>query len=214
MFCHGETGTLAGDEKTQHLIVTEENLAGDIHWQKGLRCHDCHGGSPSLDDYVDHRNDSGFRAMTSPAEIPAFCGRCHSDTEFMRTYRPSPRVDQVAEYWTSGHGQRLKENGDEKVATCVSCHGHHNIRAVDDLESPVYPTRVAEMCATCHSDEQVMAGRTYHGRPLGHDQLELCERGPRPLASPCFLLFTGHWPSTVPGSDTPRNSVTPQRPKT
>ena len=31
--------------KTEPL--TEDDLAGDIHWQRGLRCHDCHGGDPS-----------------------------------------------------------------------------------------------------------------------------------------------------------------------
>ncbi len=91
----------------------------------------------------------------------------------MRRYRPSPRTDQVAEYWTSGHGLRLKETGDPHVATCISCHGRHDIRQVDDVESPVYPTQVAKMCAKCHSDTEMMAGRTYHGRPLGHNQYDL-----------------------------------------
>ena len=173
MFCHGKTGSLSGPKKNQHLIVTEEDLAVDIHWGKGLRCHDCHGGSPTLDDFADHRDDPSFRSLASPKNIPAFCGHCHSNTKYMRHYRPSPRVDQEAEYWTSGHGQRLQENGDAKVATCVSCHGGHGVRAVGDLESPVYPTRVAETCASCHSDAELMSGREYHGRPLGHDQHEL-----------------------------------------
>ena len=88
----------------------------------------------------------------------------------MRHYQPSPRTDQLAEYWTSGHGKALKATGDPKVATCISCHGKphgsaedtgpHGIRAVDDLESPVYHTRVAKTCAKCHADAKVMAG--YH----------------------------------------------------
>ncbi len=170
MFCHGKTGTLSGAKKNAHLIVTEEDFAEDIHWQKGLRCHDCHGGSPTLDDFVDHRNDPSYRSIASPQDIPSFCGHCHSNTQTMRRYRPSPRVDQETEYWTSGHGQRLQESGDAKVATCVSCHSGHGIRAVGDPESPVYPTRVAKTCATCHSDAELMADREYHGRPLGHSQ--------------------------------------------
>jgi predicted CXXCH cytochrome family protein len=90
----------------------------------------------------------------------------------MRRFNPSQRTDQESEYWTSGHGQRLRENGDPQVATCVSCHGHHNILPVKDLQSPVFPTRVAETCATCHADKDKMAGRSYHGRPLGHEQFE------------------------------------------
>jgi predicted CXXCH cytochrome family protein len=81
----------------------------------------------------------------------------------------------LTEYWTSGHGQHLKK-GDTGVATCVSCHSHHGIRAVADLESPVYPTHVAETCSKCHSDEKLMAGRMYHGKPMPHNQYELWKK--------------------------------------
>ncbi len=173
MFCHGKEGTLAGDDETKNLIVTEEDLAEDVHWQKGIRCHDCHGGNPLLDEYVDHRKDDGFRPLASPGDIPKFCGHCHTDITYMRRFRPSPRTDQVAKYWTSGHGLALEKAPDDTdVATCVSCHGHHNIRAVDDLQSPVYPTRLAETCAECHSNEETMEGRQYQGKDLGTAQYD------------------------------------------
>ena len=166
------------DKDQQRYFVTEKDLAGDIHWQKGLRCQDCHGGDPTNSDVAAaHSQDAGFKAVKSPADVPAFCGNCHANIEYMRRYRPSPRTDQLAEYWTSGHGKALKATGDPKVATCISCHdkphgsgqdqGKHGIRAVDDLESPVYRTHVAKTCAKCHADEKVMAGYQYHGQPLG-----------------------------------------------
>ncbi|NOX54076.1 MAG: hypothetical protein GXP27_06475 [Planctomycetes bacterium] len=172
--CHWKDGELWNQETP---TVSESELADDIHWQVGLRCHDCHGGAPSIEDYENHRTDESFHAIASPADIPGFCGRCHSKIEYMRRYTPSARTDQETEYWTSGHGQRLKESLEEKkvdkdVATCVDCHGRHGILAVNDPRSPVYPTHVGETCARCHSDEKRMAGRTYHGRPLGHDQYE------------------------------------------
>lgn len=170
--CHGD-GEIMVDEMAR-FHVTEADLADDIHWQKGLRCTDCHGGNPEILDFRQaHAEETGFRSIKTPADVPDFCGHCHSNVEFMRQYDPSPRVDQVSKYWTSGHGQRLKKVPEDKVATCVSCHGHHGIRAVDDLKSPVFPTNVAKTCGQCHSDEQLMAGRTYQGRPLGHNQVEL-----------------------------------------
>ncbi len=170
-FCHADAETFYDD--TRHLLVAEADLATDIHWEMGLRCHACHGGNPDPAEYVDHRDDPGFRGPASPSDIPGFCGHCHSDIEYMRRYSPSARIDQEAEYWTSGHGRELKETGDANVANCVHCHGRHGIRAADDQQSLVYPTRVAETCATCHSDEEMMAGRSYHGRPLGHNQYDL-----------------------------------------
>jgi predicted CXXCH cytochrome family protein len=100
----------------------------------------------------------------------------------MRRFNPSPRVDQLREYWTSDHGQQLKQHEDPAVATCVSCHGKphgnaldkakHGVLGVKEPESPVFPTNVAETCAHCHSDAKLMAGRKYHGQPIGHDQYD------------------------------------------
>ena len=169
------------EKNQQRLFITEKELAADIHWQRGLRCQDCHGGNPATTDFAAaHAPETGFRAVKSPKDIPAFCGNCHADIEYMRRYRPSPRTDQLAEYWTSGHGKTLKASGDPKVATCISCHDKphgsaqdpvkHGIRPVDNLESPVYHTNVAKTCAKCHSDAKLMAAYQYHGRPLGHEQ--------------------------------------------
>ncbi len=174
--CHRQGGDL-WTETTP--IVDEKALAGDIHWQKGLRCHDCHGGSPTLDSFKNHRDDPTFYSLRPRDKIPGFCGRCHSDIDYMRRYNPSARTDQEAEYWTSGHGRRLRASAagdnpqvDTAVATCTDCHGHHGILAVNDSGSPVYPKHVAETCSRCHSDEKRMEGRTYHDRPLGHDQFD------------------------------------------
>jgi predicted CXXCH cytochrome family protein len=193
--CHGNSDVWDGDQR--RLYVTVKDVAGDIHWMKGLRCVDCHGGNAKTEEVNEaHAEQDGFRSLRTlrkdtqskdyakppePAKVVELCGNCHANIDFMRRYNPSPRVDQLREYWTSGHGQRLKASGDPNVATCVSCHdrphgsgldrGKHAIRAVADLESPVYRTHVAETCATkCHADEKLMAGRQYRGRPLGHDQ--------------------------------------------
>jgi len=216
--CHSKDGEFWSPSTP---VVTEADLVNDIHWQKGLRCHDCHGSTPTLDDYIDHRSDPSFRYPRQPSEIPDFCGHCHSDIDYMRRYNPSSRTDQVAEYWTSGHGRRLKATTedpdakpDEQVATCINCHGKHQILAVADQSSPVYPTHVAETCSKCHSDEKVMAGRTYHDRPLGHDQYArwqksvhgqaLLEKGD--MSAPTCNDCHGNHGAMPPGVDTVANA--------
>ncbi len=129
----------------------------DIHHQQGLGCADCHGGNPNDDSMNAMSPAKGFRGAPSKAQIPAFCGRCHSDPSYMRKFNPSLRTDQMSEYFTSVHGKRLKQ-GDSKVAVCVDCHSVHNIRAVTDTRAPVYPTHVAETCARCHADANYMKG--------------------------------------------------------
>lgn len=237
--CHKRDGDLWDD---QTPIVEEKDLVDDIHWQRGLRCHDCHGGSATMDDFKNHRDDPAFHTFESRADIPGFCGRCHSSIEIMRQFNPSARTDQEAEYRTSGHGRHLQATAeaglpDPVVATCVDCHGRHGslvveggttadpaapaappppdgIRAVKDTNSSVYPTRVAATCARCHSDENLMAGRTYRDRPLRHDQFAqwqdsvhgraLLEKGD--LAAPACNDCHGNHGAMPPGVESVANA--------
>lgn len=148
-----------------------------VHATRDISCHHCHGGNPdpALAGDMAAAMDEGWSANPyrgSPArgDVPLFCGRCHSDLQFMRRFNPSARVDQVAEYWTSRHGQGLRQ-GDANVATCNDCHGTHDIRRPTDPHSRVYPTSVAETCGGCHSDlERMGAYRLAGGRALPIDQ--------------------------------------------
>jgi nitrate/TMAO reductase-like tetraheme cytochrome c subunit len=141
-----------------HSALEDERLSKptklfdhDIHKEKGLTCTDCHGGDATQDDKAKAKDPAkGYAGKPNPAQIPAFCGKCHSDASLMKKFNPSLRVDQVQEYYTSVHGQRLR-NGDTNVATCVSCHGIHGIRPPDDPTSSVYALNVAETCSQCHS---------------------------------------------------------------
>jgi hypothetical protein len=97
-----------------------------------------------------------FRGTPKRTEIPEFCGRCHSSADYMKRFNPAARVDQVTEYRTSVHGQRLAK-GDVNVATCIDCHSVHDIRRKSNPDAPVYATHVAETCSRCHSDAKHMA---------------------------------------------------------
>lgn len=99
---------------------------------------------------------AGFRGVPEKKDIPAFCGRCHSDIEFMRAYQPRIQTDQVSQYFTSVHGHRLKD-GDTKVADCASCHSAHGILPASDTRSTVHALNVPATCGRCHGDTDYMA---------------------------------------------------------
>jgi hypothetical protein len=148
--CHSQLDGTAL-EPTKHA-------SEDIHFQKGLSCHDCHGGNPAAaadDVAAAHDEKKGWTGKPKRVQIPLFCARCHADAAFMKRFNPQTRVDQLSEYRTSIHGKR-NAGGDEKAAVCVDCHGVHGIRAVKDPRSSVYPTRVAETCGHCHSNVELM----------------------------------------------------------
>lgn len=128
----------------------------DVHRKNGFSCADCHGGDPSSDDVEKSMSRSrGFVGKIDRRSVPARCARCHADANRIHRYKPQQRVDQLAQYRTSVHGQRLAA-GDTRVANCTDCHGVHDIREVRDAESPVHPLRVPGTCARCHADPEHM----------------------------------------------------------
>jgi hypothetical protein len=146
-----------------HLLLADQLQApaaafkSDVHNQSGLGCAGCHGGDPKADQPQDAMDPAkGFRSVPAAAQIPGLCGGCHQNAALIKQYAPNLATDQLSQYWTSVHGQRLK-TGDTNAATCVSCHGAHGILSVHDTRSPVYPTRVVDTCAACHADAQRMA---------------------------------------------------------
>jgi predicted CXXCH cytochrome family protein len=126
----------------------------DIHNEFGLSCQDCHGGNPSAND-VDLAHDRSFKGAPKRVEIPEFCGGCHANAAYVRNFNPSLRVDQLSEYWTSRHGQRLKQ-GDTKVAVCTDCHGVHGIQTAKYPKSPIFPWNVSATCGRCHANPEYM----------------------------------------------------------
>ena len=149
---------------TCHLALGIEKLTkpaelykSDVHAAKGFGCVACHGGDPTIMGLEAMDRKKGYIGKPTPFQVVEVCGKCHSDANFMRQYNPSLRVDQVAEYYTSVHGKRLKEKKDQKVATCASCHTPHAIRPPNDSRSSVHPTRVADTCGSCHANKEYMA---------------------------------------------------------
>jgi predicted CXXCH cytochrome family protein len=148
--CHG----VLDDER---LSAPVSRFSGDVHAARGFGCVACHGGDATAAGFESMDPSRGFVGRPRGRMLLDVCGRCHSDAGFMRRYNPSLRVDQVTEYLTSVHGQRLNQEGDTLVATCSSCHPAHNVRPPTDPQSSVHPLNVAGLCGTCHADPDYMA---------------------------------------------------------
>jgi hypothetical protein len=137
-------------------LLPEGFIKEDIHMKHGLSCAGCHGGNPALEDEdAAMSQEEGFIGVPQKKDLPGFCGRCHSDIDFMRQYQPRIPTDQVQQYATSIHGMKLQQ-GDEKVANCASCHTAHAILPAVDARSSVNALRVPSMCNQCHGDSDYM----------------------------------------------------------
>jgi len=143
-------------ELEDELLAPVKTFEIDIHQQFGLSCVDCHGGNLSEED-IDLAKDESFKGVPERFGIPEFCASCHSDSNYMRRFNPSLRVDQLAIYWTSEHGQLFKK-GDTKVAVCTDCHATHGIQAATHPKSWAFPWNIPQTCGRCHSDTDYMKG--------------------------------------------------------
>lgn len=187
--------------------VTEEQFSQDIHAQKGLTCASCHGGDPSKDDQDAMSKKAGFRGKIARNDVPARCGRCHSDGAYLRRYNPSLRTDQFAQYLTSVHG-KLRAKGDDKVAVCTDCHGVHDLRPASDTRSKVHPLNIAQTCARCHADAAYMKGYSIptdqfagYSASVHHEALTV--RGD--VSAPTCTTCHGNHGAAPPGVSTVQN---------
>jgi predicted CXXCH cytochrome family protein len=104
-----------------------------------VRCQDCHGTH-------DIRPAKDTLSHTSPMNIPDTCLGCH--LERVQTKR-GPGF--AARYKESDHYRALSKAGLSLSATCLSCHGGHSVRPVDDPESKVSRRNIIKTCGTCHA---------------------------------------------------------------
>ncbi|HXZ28142.1 MAG TPA: cytochrome c3 family protein [Terriglobales bacterium] len=137
------------------LGIDKDRYASDVHAQHGLTCASCHGGDPTKDDQDAMSKAAGFKGKPDRKQIPELCGSCHANAAYIHQFNPSLRTDQLAQYKTSVHGQRLAQ-GDTKVAVCTDCHSVHGILPASDSRSSVHPLNIANTCARCHADAAYM----------------------------------------------------------
>ena len=129
-------------------------FSDDVHASVGLTCTACHAAQPTP-------------AAPKRTQIATLCAKCHGDAAYMRQFDPQVRVDQLAQYVTSVHGQQMAK-GEDRVATCSDCHGAHGIKRVGDARAPVAPPNVAHTCARCHADAARM-------KPFGREPTPLAD---------------------------------------
>ena len=74
-----------------HRVMEGMSLkfTNDIHFARAISCANCHGGDQNETNQNIAMNASrGFKVRVTRQGVPEFCGKCHSDTNFMSKYDP------------------------------------------------------------------------------------------------------------------------------
>ncbi|MDW7966600.1 MAG: cytochrome c3 family protein, partial [Thermoanaerobaculum sp.] len=93
----------------------------------------------------------------APIHVPRVCLQCHNKNEYL--------------VGVHGHGVELA--GLDLAATCVSCHGGHDILPASDPASKVHRLNVPQTCGQCHGRVTQTYLRSVHGRNLSAENKDV-----------------------------------------
>jgi len=122
------------------------------------RCVDCHGAHAVPKSSVS----------TSPVyfrNIAATCTRCHGNKEITAT-RNIAIPGAAKMYADSVHNRAIVDLGLNKSASCVDCHGAHNVKDRRDPSSPINKTNLPATCGRCHFGVYALYKDSVHGTAL------------------------------------------------
>ncbi|MDD2557074.1 MAG: cytochrome C [Desulfuromonadaceae bacterium] len=139
-----------------HADIAEQHDTS-VHAQMGLECVACH--------YSIHTLQS---ASGAKQDTVAACAVCHD----------------AQAYKMSVHGQAVA-SGNQDSASCIDCHGAHNVIALSDADTKLARSFRADVCIACHADTEKMERNSirtdivstyldsYHGKSyhLGYPEL-------------------------------------------
>ncbi len=114
-----------------------ENMKGSIHWGK-VGCKNCHGSH-----YIYEKENP--QSSIYPLNIPRVCEECH-----LKKVKTNRGFEFIKLYDDSIHGKALTKSGLIYSATCVSCHGSHDIRSISSEDSHVFRKNIPYVCGNCH----------------------------------------------------------------
>jgi thiosulfate reductase cytochrome b subunit len=150
--CHSEPDLW--DEAQKRLFVPRNILEHDVHFTKGVNCHDCHGGDPATRMVnVAHAKENGFAAKLD--EVRARCVHCHE-----------PQSKELA---AGPHAKAGKNEKGEAIAlTCEQCHGgkHHELVSHRDPNSRMFLDHQVKNCGECHAKSHASYLQSVHGKGL------------------------------------------------
>jgi len=117
------------------------SVHGESNGQGPLSCADCHG-----EKSYPHESTSAASTREYRVELSLVCTTCHEE--------------QFSELADSVHYEALAE-GNFRAATCVDCHGAHEITSLKGNRE-----EEAETCANCHKIVSSEYMNSVHGKAL------------------------------------------------
>lgn len=157
-------------------------------------CADCHGKHDIL-------SSASKESSTNPLNLPATCGRCHEDVDFVKRHQ-IPMDKPVEVFKSSVHG-KASLGGVHLAATCNDCHSSngtaHIILPPGDSRSSINHFNIPRTCGRCHSSIESDYWEGMHGQLVAQGETD------SPVCTGC------HGEHGILSPDDPRSRVSPAR---
>ena len=153
-------------------------IGTSVHGIDGARedvsCVSCHGNAHAILAPDDQRS------TVYPLNVYKTCGACHFETEPPEAGEAAPLSSE--RFIDDIHGRGIIKAGLIVSATCVSCHGSHEILRHDDPDSRVARQQIVSTCGTCHVGNARDFVEGAHGQALaaGNEDAPTCITCHRP----------------------------------
>jgi cytochrome b subunit of formate dehydrogenase len=128
MTCHEDLQKELEEGGVRPLTIFSATFTASVHGAADMACVDCHSDILEL-PHADNL-------------APVKCGECHEDAQKV--------------YQGSVHGIAVSATGAGEAASCVSCHGSHDIFSASDTRSRLHHHNLASTCIRCHEDQALI----------------------------------------------------------
>lgn len=123
------------------------------------------------------------------------CLSCHLNNPNVRA-KTSPSTKFISSYDKSVHGIAL-QHGNTKVASCIDCHGSHEMKKGSEQTSPVNKKNIPNTCGKCHTEISKLYSQSIHGVALANGESD------SPSCTQC------HGEHNILSKDDPRSPTAP-----
>ncbi len=142
-------GKCHDDVAKAHSLSEHKALEGD---NRTPSCLSCHRQAVTL--------GSGVNALQLKKNQEKLCISCHIKSENQTSISKS-----LVNYEHSVHSAQITA-GNQNAATCIDCHGTHNLQKASVKTSTVHKTNISKVCGKCHISIAHEYDMSIHGKAL------------------------------------------------
>ncbi len=164
-----------------HNIISPKLATSPMHESNSLQyCSQCHEDVAKLHSVSEHKAQAGEdktpsclschrhpvtlgsekNALKLKQNQEKLCISCHIKSENQTSISKS-----LVNYEKSVHGAQLM-GGNQNAATCIDCHGTHNLQKASSPNSTVNKKNISKVCGKCHISTAHEYDMSIHGKAV------------------------------------------------